>query len=381
MSRHCEQTREMLSLYIDDMLSETEKNEVKHHLDACAACRADYEMLLGIRQSMADMPQLEVSDRFRARLHEKLVAEAEAKAKAKAAPAGRPLWYRLSGTAAAVAVIAVSVIALHNMPKQADLTPKTMTPEATQQATAAPNSLPNGNENSTLTDVIQDAQNLPETAQAEQKTATQTKEHIGQSAKAESPVPIGGQAENTEHVGAADETDAAAAEVHRIVAETATQAPQAADQPSASAAAALSADVSNAADSREDVGEATTDMQTFAAAASGASSQSDSDTGQGFRSGGGSGGGSSAPVAGAASKAAATVQHRLRFVFTVQGCRQAREILQTYAQDGDVYLVPENEAAQITQKLEKLSGCQSYDEEGTAISGGTVRIELSESTN
>ena len=72
------------------MLSETEKETVQSHLAECEACREDYEMLLAVKQSMADMPQFEVSDRFRTGLHEKLVAEAAKKT--SSAPARRPLW-------------------------------------------------------------------------------------------------------------------------------------------------------------------------------------------------------------------------------------------------------------------------------------------------
>ncbi len=133
MSLSCQKAREAVSLYIDDMLSESDAAAFRSHLKECEACRQEYEMLLNIQKTLTELPQLEVSDRFRAELHEKLVVEAK---RTSALPTvKRPLWRIASGAATAAAVIAVSVIALNSVPKQADLTPKTMTPEPTQQVT------------------------------------------------------------------------------------------------------------------------------------------------------------------------------------------------------------------------------------------------------
>lgn len=357
MSRLCEQTREMLSLYIDDMLSETEKETVQSHLAECEACREDYEMLLAVKQSMADMPQFEVSDRFRTGLHEKLVAEAAKKT--SSAPARRPLWYRLSGAAAAVAVIAVSVIALNNMPKQADLTPKTMTPEPTQQAAATPGSTPAA-ENGTETDAAPDGTKAPKAVQTNQNASKQDTEPQKQT---QQPTPADKKADETSH---------AAADTVGSTDDTSAEKKQESTAPQPEQAAAASAYAPDAANNRADAADNGLDTQTFAAAASDVKEDANTDAMPIQRSGGGS-------SAGSASKASAAMQHKLRFTLTEQGCRQAHEVLQGYTKNGDAYLVPENKAAQIAQKLKQIGGYQSCDEEGTAISGGYVWIELTES--
>lgn len=357
MSRLCEQTSEMLSLYIDDMLSETEKETVQSHLAECEACREDYAMLLAVKQSMADMPQLEVSDRFRTGLHEKLVAEAAKKM--SSAPARRPLWYRLSGAAAAVAVIAVSVIALNNMPKQADLTPKTMTPEPTQQAAATPGSTPAA-ENGTETDAAPDGTKAPKAVQTNQNASKQDTEPQKQT---QQPTPADKKADETSH---------AAADTVGSTDDTSAEKKQESTAPQPEQAAAASAYAPDAANNRADAADNGLDTQTFAAAASDVKEDANTDAMPIQRSGGGS-------SAGSASKASAAMQHKLRFTLTEQGCRQAHEVLQGYTKNGDAYLVPENKAAQIAQKLKQIGGYQSCDEEGTAISGGYVWIELTES--
>lgn len=357
MSRLCEQTREMLSLYIDDMLSETEKETVQSHLAECEACREDYEMLLAVKQSMADMPQFEVSDRFRTGLHEKLVAEAAKKT--SSAPARRPLWYRLSGAAAAVAVIAVSVIALNNMPKQADLTPKTMTPEPTQQAAATPGSTPAA-ENGTETDAAPDGTKAPKAVQTNQNASKQDTEPQKQT---QQPTPADKKADETSH---------AAADTVGSTDDTSAEKKQESTAPQPEQAAAASAYAPDAANNRADAADNGLDTQTFAAATSDVKEDANTDAMPIQRSGGGS-------SAGSASKASAAMQHKLRFTLTEQGCRQAHEVLQGYTKNGDAYLVPENKAAQIAQKLKQIGGYQSCDEEGTAISGGYVWIELTES--
>ena len=361
MSRLCEQTREMLSLYIDDMLSETEKETVQSHLAECEACREDYEMLLAVKQSMADMPQLEVSDRFRTGLHEKLVAEAAKKT--SSAPARRPLWYRLSGAAAAVAVIAVSVIALNNVPKQADLTPKTMTPEPTQQAAATPGSTPAA-ENGTETDAAPDGTKAPKAVQTNQNASKQDTEPQKQT---QQPTPADKKA---------DETSYAAADTAGSTDDTSAEKKQESTAPQPEQAAVASAYAPDAANNRADAADNGLDTQTFAAAASDVKEDANTDA-MPIQRGGDSGGGGSS--AGSASKASAAMQHKLRFTLTEQGCRQAHEVLQGYTKNGDAYLVPENKAAQIAQKLKQIGGYQSCDEEGTAISGGYVWIELTES--
>lgn len=58
----CETIEELLSPYLDDELSPGEKNEVERHLKTCKSCSDLLCFLRETKESLADFPQLEVSE-------------------------------------------------------------------------------------------------------------------------------------------------------------------------------------------------------------------------------------------------------------------------------------------------------------------------------
>jgi len=115
---NCETVKDMLSLYIDNMLCDDEATAVRAHLKACSECKKEYEFLNGIVSAANTMPALSVS----ADLHAKIMQAATKQPVKK--PARRSLWRIASGFAAAAAVVAISVISFGSLPGHPDLTPQ-----------------------------------------------------------------------------------------------------------------------------------------------------------------------------------------------------------------------------------------------------------------
>ena len=64
--------REMLSEYIDGMLSGEEASSVREHLDKCPKCREEYEDMLKIIGHMKEIDRLETPDFFLEKVHERM---------------------------------------------------------------------------------------------------------------------------------------------------------------------------------------------------------------------------------------------------------------------------------------------------------------------
>ncbi len=131
MQYTCEKVKEMLSLYIDEELCDDEKEAVKVHLEACGACKSEYEFLHGIISAANAMPAISADADFHARIMQAATNLPAAK------PARRSLWRMASGFVAAAAVIAISVISLNSLPGHPDLT-KAPETEIQTPATQAP---------------------------------------------------------------------------------------------------------------------------------------------------------------------------------------------------------------------------------------------------
>ena len=71
----CSEIRELLSLYIDDMLEQSLREEVSAHIDACPECRREYEELVSITKMLAELPEVRVPADFDGRLRDALNAE------------------------------------------------------------------------------------------------------------------------------------------------------------------------------------------------------------------------------------------------------------------------------------------------------------------
>ncbi|MBQ9915434.1 MAG: zf-HC2 domain-containing protein, partial [Clostridia bacterium] len=56
--KECEKVKENLSAYIDEMLDETEKEQILLHLQSCTSCAEEYEFLKAISETAKGMPEL-----------------------------------------------------------------------------------------------------------------------------------------------------------------------------------------------------------------------------------------------------------------------------------------------------------------------------------
>lgn len=121
----CKDVRLLLPLYIENMLSDEEMTQVRDHLAECSGCQSEYDLLKGIMQATKEMPSLEVSDEFTAKLHERL----EETAKDMVFPVKRVRANRLRNwriypiIAAGAAVVALSVFALNRIPDTSQFVP------------------------------------------------------------------------------------------------------------------------------------------------------------------------------------------------------------------------------------------------------------------
>ncbi|MGB2843782.1 MAG: zf-HC2 domain-containing protein, partial [Candidatus Aminicenantaceae bacterium] len=65
----CEKIEELLSPYLEDELSLEEKKEVKKHLKTCKSCSVLYSFMEETKESLADFPELEISEDLLDRLY------------------------------------------------------------------------------------------------------------------------------------------------------------------------------------------------------------------------------------------------------------------------------------------------------------------------
>jgi len=71
----CQRVRELLSPYIDRVLSDEERNKVEEHLTACESCRKDLAELQSAVNRIREMEKLEAPSDFMSKLHERLLQE------------------------------------------------------------------------------------------------------------------------------------------------------------------------------------------------------------------------------------------------------------------------------------------------------------------
>lgn len=71
----CDEVRELLSLYIDRMLDESQAREVEEHLSACSDCRKEHDDLIKISEILGETEMVPVPDEFQFRLRKALKEE------------------------------------------------------------------------------------------------------------------------------------------------------------------------------------------------------------------------------------------------------------------------------------------------------------------
>jgi len=65
----CETIEELLSPYLDDELSPEEKKTVEDHLESCPSCSELLSFMRDTRASLADFPEIELSESLLGRIH------------------------------------------------------------------------------------------------------------------------------------------------------------------------------------------------------------------------------------------------------------------------------------------------------------------------
>ena len=111
----CKNIQNLIPLYLDNMLSDEENDMVRNHIASCDACKAEYELMASIMQTAASLPELNVPEGFHEKLMEKVKAEAESKQERRIYARS---WRKVSGFAAAAAVIAVSVVSFMQLDRE-----------------------------------------------------------------------------------------------------------------------------------------------------------------------------------------------------------------------------------------------------------------------
>lgn len=71
----CDEIRELLSLYIDQMLDDNQRSDVEKHLSGCEACQKEYDELNEIHILLNEMEPVPVPDVFELRLKQALKEE------------------------------------------------------------------------------------------------------------------------------------------------------------------------------------------------------------------------------------------------------------------------------------------------------------------
>lgn len=73
--KKCEEIMELISLYIDDDLNETEKHQFEEHINSCIKCREELDLQMEIINLCQDMEEVELPEDFNRQLNQKLVEE------------------------------------------------------------------------------------------------------------------------------------------------------------------------------------------------------------------------------------------------------------------------------------------------------------------
>ncbi len=98
----CEETRELMSLFIDNELTDAELAKFNEHIDTCKQCQQELKLLKDIVTEFNTIEEVELPNDFKQKLHQKLV---ETK---KSMQRTNPPWYRnwrtYSGIAACILV-------------------------------------------------------------------------------------------------------------------------------------------------------------------------------------------------------------------------------------------------------------------------------------
>ena len=357
----CDEVLLLLPLYIDNMLSQEEMTKVREHLAACSSCESEYLFLKGIMKTAKELPELEVTEDFQARLHDKLMAAQKDSVVFKTGNR-RPVWFKnwkVYGTAAAsVAIIAISVISLSNLPNGGVIAP----PDSLQieapvhTAAATP-------EASQASDMVQEpaAEATPvptggETARQERLEGQKKPSVWDRIVSVFTPTPAEQQAEKQKDMGTNEEKPAPTMPPLlsqpdiRVYDAVPDNAPVEEKQNQSNAAKSTEPEAENAA---------AYNLETSSAMA-GTTPPSGHSGGSASGGGGGSeGSGNSGGTVVKSPAKVSKVKTIIRLKYTEEGREQARSILADYPQKNGAYVIGAGSFQSVLDRLENLDGFQS----------------------
>ncbi len=369
----CKQIQEIIPLYIDNMLSDEEQNAVRAHIETCEACKAEYELMASIIKTAASLPELDVPEGFHEKLMEKVKAEAEKKQERKmyALP-----WKKISGFAAAAAVIAVSVVSFMQLDREnnqtnPDVYLKNPAPISTHDSEANDETVEKTvqvpDEDVAEQPAVQtenpavkvESSTPAPTAKADQAKASAMPTVKATAPTAETPKPTSDNKENT----------VSAEKANGIHTPQTAADSRVAPEPAAEAVADHTAEYAPTSKPKPTPTPKTADSTTAAPqkSSSASSGGSKSPASSGGGSGGGGGGGSSA--------ARPAAQFRIASVTVAESAMaQAKEILSAYAKDANGYKVGEGLDA-VLNKLSKLEGYQVTTQTSSKVSANYIILK------
>jgi hypothetical protein len=112
----CDEIRELLSLYIDRMLDESQAREVEEHLSACSDCRKEHDDFVMISELLGETEMVPVPDEFQFRLRKALKEEKAAMIGEGilAVPAKKKNHWRIITSIAAVFAVGILSFGLYD---------------------------------------------------------------------------------------------------------------------------------------------------------------------------------------------------------------------------------------------------------------------------
>lgn len=108
---NCEKMSNLLVSYLDGRANAEERSSVEAHLNACAACREKAEEFRRLWSAMGEVPEIEPSFAFDARLRQRIATDARPRRWAWLMPSPR-----LAGAVAALVALAIFVSVRPNKP-------------------------------------------------------------------------------------------------------------------------------------------------------------------------------------------------------------------------------------------------------------------------
>ena len=107
----CEKYYELISLYIDGMLSGKQLKELEKHIEKCRQCREEVSILQKISKDMVDLEQITLPDNFHKELMEKI--NENSINSLKSLPTNKKWYFNMRFVSAVAAVFIVSVILIN----------------------------------------------------------------------------------------------------------------------------------------------------------------------------------------------------------------------------------------------------------------------------